>query len=389
MNKYTWDFYEIRDNYNKLLNKLNKCKDKEEYEFLEESINTYKKLLYVNSKRKTNKEDIIIGKDLPIFYDDFIKKVASFYEGNNPDYIDLLTGCYPIIKKNYNEELDINYSIAFNNDELMEIVLDFFNKMTPKDFYLKVKKLLETNKTFLNITYSKTYGYQDNVTIFSKELKKKYSLITRHNDLIDIMSIPHEITHYLLNDYDFYEYLKSDSKFLLEVDGCLINLLVSEYYKKYSQTLFTNSYDLDGKPVDDSLFFKHKMLGDIKEFTERFIIKNEFLLSLDDDMKLDNDTFYKRTKRFNLINPYEDYLETIEYLCSNEIDDLKYGLDYLIAMDLYTECLKDPEKAFNDLINIKKKKRIKNLIPYLENNNITFMNDNYKNLKKYIKNMTN
>ena len=388
MARYNWNFNELREIYNEISKKYEKENNKEEKEALLETLNGYKRMLHINRKEIPKIESISV-EDIPIFYDDFIKKVASFYEDNKPEYIDLLTGTYPLIKKAYNEEMDVNYKIAFNNDSLIEIVLDFFSKMTPKEFYQKVKNLLEKNKDFLNITYSKNYNYKDNSTLFSKEYKKKFVLVTRHNDLLDFMGLPHEITHYLLNNYNYSDYLKTDSKFLTEIEGCLINLLISEYYKNNSKTLFTDSYDKNNKVYDDSLFFKHKILGDIKEHIEHFIIKNEFLLSLDDDMKLIPERFCKRVKKFNLVDPSYDYLETLSYLASNETEELTYGFSYIAALDIYTECLDDPEKAFYDLRNIKKRKRIKNLIPYLRENNITFMDDNYKSLKKYIKNMTN
>lgn len=388
MSRYTWNYNEIKKIYTDLQNKLKNETDPKKIKYLEACIKEYKPLFYVNRKKAPTIEEIIY-EDIDITYDTYLDKILSFYEGHIPEYIDLLTGAYEPIVNAYNAKLDENYHTALSNDSIIEIILDFIKKMTPNDFYLNVKSLLEKKNDFLNITFSKDYSYQDNVTYFDKNYKKKFVLVTRHNDLLDFIGLPHELSHYILNDCNHEDYYNSNSRFLIEIEGCLINLLFSEYYQRDLKNELIDSYDEDGNIMDDSLYFKHKILGDIMEFIQSFIIKNEYLMSLNDDYKIDEDIFYNRTIDYRIVDTRKDILNTFSYLGSNEEDELKYGLSYLVAFDLYDMCLRDPEHAFYILKNIKRDKNVNDLIPYLRNNNITFMNDDYTSLKKYIKNMTN
>jgi len=189
-----------------------------------------------------------------------------------------------------------------------------------------------------------------------------------------------------VTNHDDYNY--SDSKFLLEVEGCLIDLLFSEYYQRHHKEIFEDTYDESGNIIDDGACLKYKFLGDIIEYIKTFIIKNEFLMSLNDNLKIDKDVFYERTIDYGITDSKNNPINTMYILSSDEEKFLKYGISYLVAFDLYDMCLKDPEYAFYNLTNIKKNKDVDNLIPYLRNNNITFMDNDYNSLKKYIKNMT-
>ena len=387
MSRYRWNYKEIIELYKDLQSKLKKETDPNKRKYLTDSINAYKQLLYTNRKQVPIIESIEY-EDIDIDYDTFINKVGSFYKDNVPEYIDLLTEPYSIILNAYNYELDQIDKVYFSNQDLIDIVLDFLKEMTPNDFYLKIKTILEKNNSFLNITYNKDYTENDNVTLFDKDYNKKFILVTRHNDLLDFRNLPHELSHYLLNDCNHDDYNYSDSKFLLEVEGCLIDLLFSEYYQRHHKEIFEDTYDESGNIIDDGACLKYKFLGDIIEYIKTFIIKNEFLMSLNDNLKIDKDVFYERTIDYGITDTKNNPINTMYILSSDEEKFLKYGMSYLVAFDLYDMCLKDPEYAFYNLTNIKKNKDVDNLIPYLRNNNITFMDNDYNSLKKYIKNMT-
>ena len=65
--------------------------------------------------------------------------------------------------------------------------------------------------------------------------------------------------------------------------------------------------------------------------------------------------------------------------------NLKYSLGYLVAIDLYYIYKRDPELAFYLLKNLKFIKQENDIASMLRRNHITFMDDGYENLKKYIK----
>lgn len=382
MSKYRWDFKELNEYY-KNLYKKNK-----NYKVLEQ----YKELLYINNPDKyscdpnllldiftydntsNNSKKIII--DDNEYFNNAALSLIPFYNGNNPKYIDLLSGCYEYL--NYENNLDNNYSIALTDDDIIDITLAFYKKMFPTNIYNEVKEIVNKDKHILNIRYIKNRTDYENTTYFDKKNKTKRILITRHNDMQDLFTLSHELMHYILNDYD-YGKNKNSSIYLNEVEGYLASLLFSEYYQKYNNTIFDNKNN-----DDDSNYFKIYHLDELGVFSRIFITKNELLLALNDKNKVDEKKFKKEMDEYKI----SDY-EIEEYLEYDNKKALTYGLGILIAMDLYNKALTDPELAINTLKNIKDYKNQKNLITHLRNNNITFMDDDYSNLRKYIKSMTN
>lgn len=69
----------------------------------------------------------------------------------------------------------------------------------------------------------------------------------------------------------------------------------------------------------------------------------------------------------------------------NSDDIIGYNLSDLIAIDLFYIYKKDPEFALYLLSNIRSYRTDDNILSILRRNNLTFMDDNLSNFKKYIK----
>ena len=69
----------------------------------------------------------------------------------------------------------------------------------------------------------------------------------------------------------------------------------------------------------------------------------------------------------------------------NSDDIIGYNLSNLIAIDLFYIYKKDPEFALYLLSNIRSYRTDDNILSILRRNNLTFMDDNLSNFKKYIK----
>lgn len=94
--------------------------------------------------------------------------------------------------------------------------------------------------------------------------------------------------------------------------------------------------------------------------------------------------FNKSLEYWGLV-PFVDKEEILDYLVDPLDINIKYILGYLIGIDLYYIYEKDPEFAFYLLKNTRYMKCEDDVIGLLRRNHITFMDDEFENLKKYIK----
>lgn len=369
MSKYKWDLNELRLNKALLeythtqLSKDINCDD------LLELISGYSDMIMLAKKNKdfSSFNDTYQDIDLARLIDYLIYS----YNEKNIKYIDLLLQTFLIINDtNFNCDIR-NYNLAASNDELVNLCVDFFVKMTTPTLASKFCGVLG-NKNIINISYSKNDSDSDyaGVTIFDRFLDKKYVQISRSNRLHDLSTLPHEMFHYLFNDSISGTTSNYNSYYLTEVEGAMANILFSEYFVE-------NAYD-------DNYFFKdYYKLAYVNQITD-LVIRNGLIGSLDDKKKLKLNKLNKYLSYYD-IDTFNTKEEIIPYLVMPEEVTIKYALSYLCAIDLYEMYKEDREKAFYHLKNICFNKRCDDIITLLRNNNITFMDDGYKNLDKYLK----
>ena len=388
MTRYRWDLERLRKIRNTLI-ETTKMVDSKKKDELEPIINMYNQMIRLNSKNI----DIFaenIDFEFDINWEDFIKEAKNFHTPANLDFINLVTNTYHIIKNAYNIESDINCAIAISNDELIDITEDFFKKSVDTNTYQDFKNVMQNDKVnhFLNIRYSKYHYPRDCETLFDNYLKNQYILLTRNNTLTDLVSLPHELFHFIFNDTSFTESIDYNMRFLNEIEGLLANLLFAKYYKENANEIFVDSYN-GNEAYDDSNFFINRFLGIYKSNIENLIIKSEMLKSTNKKDKINHHKFNSNIKKHDILNPKEDYILLLMYLSSSEEVALTYSLSHLVALDLYYQILKDKEKGFYNLRRLKDNYQVNDIINYLRFRDITFMDDDYANLKKYTKNMTN
>ena len=375
--RYTWDFKKINDNYNETYKMLNQAKDEKEKEFYKKELLNLKFLLSECEKRKNKLEFTTLdGKDdVPLFYEEYIPLIKPFYEQENVStYIDLLTGCYEHIYGIDTSYKHLNKQIAIDNDTYVGITLDYIKKSFPDYTYKIVTDIFNNNPNFLNIRYSKKEDEFESSTYIGNRVG-----ITRHNTLNDLRILPHELMHYMYNSPKNIK--DSDSKFILETEGILGDLLFAEYYKKNYKRIFP-----DYEECKD--FFKTIVLNNLLVCAESFIVKNELLSSVENEF-FNQDIFNERMTYYDIVDTENDYYSTVEYLSDNPSIDLKYGISTLVALDLFYIAKTDIDKALFLLRRLKNEYEMDNILPHLQRNKITFFEDNYKNLKRYTKNMTN
>ena len=368
MNKYKWDLQELRVNKAMLEHAYNEVKDLENSSDILENIDGYQNMIMMAKKNSClNSFDDSYN---DISFNTLIDLLLYSYSKKNLPYLDILLQSFLVVNKmDFNDDLN-NYWIDADNNEIINFTYDFFKEMTTPKMTSEFLEVIN-KKNIININYSKDKASDyAGVTIFDRFLNKKYISVNRSNHLTDLSILPHEMFHYIFNDVSNTINGSYNSYYLTEVEGALANILFGEYFIK--------------KASDDKYFFKdYYKLNYVNQVSD-LVIRNGLLDALDKRKKV----------RFNKLNKYVEYYDIdkfkdendlIPYLIYPEESIIKYALSYLVAVDLLEIYKKDREKAFYHLKNICFNKRTDSILTLLRFNEITFMDDGYYNLKKYIK----
>ena len=73
-----------------------------------------------------------------------------------------------------------------------------------------------------------------------------------------------------------------------------------------------------------------------------------------------------------------------DYLAESQDYYVKYALSTLCAIDLFYLYDEDRNHTINTIKKIRNTRGIDDIIPLLKENNVSFMDDDYKNLKKFL-----
>lgn len=367
MKKYKWDLYELKLYY-EAMQEAYEVNDDEDVKYsINSMIEMYRMMLNIFNKRKGFKEfdDNLESCSL----DDLIDETLDFYTYDKLDIINAVIQAFKVVRK-YDITDDLtDDKIAITNEQIVSVTKDFFKKMTPIYIEEKFDKIINSHNV-LNISYSKSNSDYAGITVIDPLLKKKYIHINRTNHLSDLIILPHEAFHYIfLSDkagiIDSY-----NSLFLSEVEGCLANTLFGEYYKNNAtenNNFFIDYYKFVFKDEIAELFIRHALIDSLKENKSIRLNKINKVMS-----------YYGGT-------PFENRDKIKEYLEMPQEVNMKYAISFLVAIDLYNIYKYDQDKCFYLLKNIKYHIKEDNILRLLRNNEITFMDDGYKNLEKYLK----
>ena len=367
MHKYKWDLNEIRNNIIILDNIKKNISDEYVLEVISEIITVYSNMLKIYSKKtfKTFDDEIIGDNSL----EEIIFDTASFYEEKNLPILDAVLNSYYTLKdSNVNVDVEVPY-IKNNNDDIVEFTEDFIKKMTTPKIYDKYKEIM-SNHTMLNIKYLKENNNYAGVTLFDSILNKRYISVNRNNTLLDLIILPHEMFHNIFND-DNDETLNSyNCYYLTEVEGCLANILFAEYYK--------NNYSFYEN------FFYDYYNAVLRTEIDQLVIRNSLLDAAKTSKKIRLNKLNKHLSLYE-IPQFSKEKELARYVSIPQDINIKYSISQLAAIDLFYIYKEDKELAFYLLKNIRYFKHEDDIMSLLRRNHITFMDDEYTNLKKYLK----
>ena len=151
------------------------------------------------------------------------------------------------------------------------------------------------------------------------------------------------------------------------------DILFSEFYNKY----------FDHTKTQDSELLKKFSLSVFKEELTGLVVRNGILECIGENNKIRLHKLNKYNSFFKI--PTVDKLnDLIPYLDTPQEDLMTYSLSYLVALDLYQIYKRDREFAFYLIKCIRYLKEEDDIWSLLIRNDITFFQDDYKNLKDYI-----
>ena len=370
--RYKWDLQKLRYR-RKILEEIARYADNENirYNALEQA-NIYSNMMNSFSKKKIGMDSLdTTYKDITVA--EMIDETMRSYTTKNLPYIDLLLQTFfDVIKIDSTNKRD-DFPLIASNDELIELARNFFIEKTPNYIAKKFDDILAEGD-IINIQYNKSSSIYPGYTLYDYFLNKKYIYVGRSNKLYDLCILPHEAFHYLFRDKDVALTGLYNTYYLNEIEGMFANILFGEYFSEKTN------------PSDN--YFNDYSLVLFKDNIADIVTRNTILDSLKDNKKIRLSKINKYLGYFEVL-PFKNEDELIPYLTMPEEDVIKYSLSYLTALDLYYIYKKDPDEAFYALSCITYIKQTDDIFTLLKNNGITFMNDNYANLKKYIKNRNN
>lgn len=368
MNKYKWDLEELRMYKEAALEAMDiVADDSSKHLLLKVSILYQTMIEFFNKKKEAFKDldDNLKGFDLKsLIYD-----TIHFYQNNNADIINAVIQSFNVLKNSEIPPKIYNSPIIATNQEIVDLTLDFFTEMTPNYILRKAEEVVNPNNSIVNISYAKQNSDYAGVTLLDNITKKRYIHINRTNSMDDLATLPHEIFHYIFMDNDVSNIDKYNTRFLMEVEGCFSNILFSKYFQEIS------SYNKD---YFDSFNKEHLM-----DQVEDLVIRNQVV----DALKTNYDVRIKKLNKFlgGYGYNFKSDEDLYKYFSIPYEITFMYSLSTLVAIDLYYIYLEDRDKCFYYLRNIKYMVEENNILNLLRNNEITFMDDGYKNLEKYLK----
>lgn len=238
------------------------------------------------------------------------------------------------------DAIDTDYyklALRLSNDDIVNIAEEIIAQIPCKEILNEFKKLFYSSNQ-VNIVFNK-YNINQIHGICAIDFNNNipYISIFRDNSVLDILCIIHEFFHSYIRKYEDNNFNKSPSSIYCESEGYFANFITDYLSKKiFKETLF-------------------------------------------------DQTIY---------SDFNNFIVTGQTIMSNYIDDNEKGelisdtFSYLVGLDLFSMYEKDPEKA---LFYLKK-------IPSLTGNNIekellsseiTFVNDEFKSVRKLEKKLKN
>ena len=374
MKKYKLDLKQLNIEYNMIKYAIDNIDDEEVLEQLKDGLKTYN---FLFRSFKKNGKGIAVFDDNLCDYElnDLINDFSETYDDKDLKSIlkiILISYCITCDYLVYKKQDSI--PIRENNERIVEVAIDFFDKMTPAYIKKEFNKIIDDRNNVLDISYSRSVSDYAGIVLIEPIFKNRFILIKRSNLLRDYNILPHEAFHYIFIKDTSVNRHSFNSYFLAELEGSLADMLFAKYYEEYSDT--------------NKLYFSTSFINGVISTIEDLVIRNALFASLKDNGNIRMNKLNKLLALYSFI-PFEKKEEINEYLEIPQEIQMKYSLSHLAAFDLFNIYNKDPDKCFYLLKNIKYNIQENDIIQLLRNNEITFMDDECENMKKYMINFNN
>lgn len=373
--RYQWDLQDIKNKLKILTEQYRLERNQAKKDELLEFISFYQDILSLSIKKKDEKNNLL---DVSIEYtnfNDFIQSQILDYKSNSIDCLNLVLQSYLPFRKLYQTSFSLrDIPIVASNDKVVEITRDFMRKYIPKpllknwDFLFPLENCTTSN--VLQICYSRVQSSYGGITMIDPRFKQKYIYIARKNNLLDLGILPHESLHYLILDVDDCTIENYNTWYLQEVEGSFADILFGDYF--YHNSIEFRNY-----------FNQYRLQMHDSEISD-LVINNAFIDSLTEKGRFRMNKLNKALEIYEIM-PFQSKEELMDYMTVPMDINMKYSLGFLVAIDLFYIYQKDPEFSFYLLKNIRFLKEENNIAKLLRQNHITFMDDGYENLKKYVK----
>ncbi len=239
----------------------------------------------------------------------------------------------------HSEDIVYNTSITrmeFSNEELVELMHDFYKNGTDKETYENFLKLYNPNH--LKIMRDSNTDFYAN-SFYLPYYKELYVQEKPLGEFTDLSTLCHEYGHGIQNINNFDYLVLYRNKLFIEIVSTFFENLCTDYY-----TVRGNHQEAAANTQADRLSFM-KMLNDD---TCELIYLYE-TLEVD---KIDKNELRKRIKELMSIS--EDKENAIDLYRAQAHINPMYVFGYLVSNELYMIYLKDKEKAFYLLSKIMK-----------------------------------
>lgn len=372
---YNWDINELKKKRNNLFKLLvsPKCTfdDKKkilvDLKILDEIISEIEvnKLFTSFPKRETyiDKEKLL-PKDCYLDFSKISKKLLHLIYSS--------TKHFDLLNSDYHNQEQSNYYFDF--DYIVESASSFYRSLPDKKYYLEISKYLDNKNHLLSFKYNNEYDSLYGVTyqlFYSNHLS--YILVYIMSDINDLLTLDHELAHAYFNKYSTVKALHTPYYYLTEVEGMFLEYLKEEYL--LSQNLYQSDID----------YIRKEQMDIVSNTIRNLYISDLAIKYYDENGKIDEDNIIKLIQDKGLIQEYD-----IDILCNSILMYPRYSvqecISYFTFLDLKNIAEKDVEKALYLLEEIRKDHN-PHIISTLRKNEITFMDDGFKNLKKEYKSL--
>ena len=264
-------------------------------------------------------------------------------------------------------KIDNFSSFPIANKGLIELSHDFF-KWLPRNSYISYfNYFTNPNNNLINFFDDYYLNILGLTSVFFYPTYTPLFEIFRTKTIQDFLTINHELAHGIFYKDESIKSQTNNHYFILELEGYFFDFLSIEYLK-------------EKKIIDLSTLNKLELsecLNALDCFIN-FIITSFMINKYNKLKKIDIKAISEFVFQYNLLDSLSFYHE------ENPLYSAKYSLSYLVSLNLEKIYQQDKEYAFYLFEKIRCNKT-NDIIKNLRLHNITFMDDNYQNLRNKLR----